>query len=101
MSQDHKAFPAIAKATLEMSYDNGGINRDRTEADCMKALDEVLSAEGVYYNDLTAIDAWLATLTEEQMQVVVAGEETEMKASLANAPPHADALLNDIFDHAA
>lgn len=101
MEQNHKAYPAIAKATLEMAYDNGGINRDRSEENCMQDLDAVLGAEGVYHDDLVKIDAWFASLSDDQMQVAVAGEETEMKVLLASAPPHTDELLNDIFDNAS
>lgn len=102
-------YPGIVKATLEMSYDNGGIYSGhgvlptRTEEDVLIALEGVLGAEGVYEDDLQKIDAWLLTLSEDDLQTAVAGEETEMKVLTDKSPDPAktEGLLNDIFDNAA
>ncbi len=94
-------YPAIARAALEMSYDNGGINRDRSEADVLEALERIIADGGDIAFDLSAIDKWLGTLDENQMQVAVAGEQSEMERLLATAPTGTDAFLNSVFDHAS
>lgn len=98
---EHKRFPNIAKATLEMAYDNGGLNRDRTEAGLMKDLDELLGAEGMDTKDLAAIDRWLATLSKDELKTLCAGEENDQKklARDKQAPEKMDSLLNDIFNN--
>lgn len=103
-------FPNIVKATLEMSYCNGGIFRrmperdteGRTENDVKTALEEVLFAEGVYEDDLRAIDDWLGTITDDELSIVVDGEETEAAAIVAHSPnpEKTQGLLNDIFNNA-
>lgn len=101
-------FPNIVKATIEMSFANGGIYRGlragkgRTERDVKRALAEVLGADGVYEDDLRGIDTWLGTLTEEQLSIVVDGEETEIEALVAHSPDpeKTQGLMQDIFDNA-
>lgn len=97
-------WPGLKKAALEIAYDNGMINRCSPEDDWLRSLDPVLGAEGVYDADLERWSDWLLTLSEDDLQTVAAGEETEMHAIMANAPPSEsgegglDGLLNDIFE---
>lgn len=97
-------FPSLKKAFIEMSYDNGGINRGRTEQDAIDATRAVL-LDGDHWADeeLTRFDEWIATLTAEQISMLVAGEETEMKNLISGglfSPDHErlDTLLNELFD---
>lgn len=98
----HIKWTGIVQATLEMSHDNGGIHRYRAEEEVIDALGEVLGAEGVYDDDLDKIDAWLNTLTKDELLIVVAGEEREMEALVSKSPDpeKTQGLLNDIFEHA-
>jgi hypothetical protein len=93
-------FPHLAKACLEMSYDNGGIHRYRNEDVAKEEYRQVLGADGVYEEDLKIIDDFIATLTEDEVMTLVAGEETEMQAIVARCsiPEKLDGLLNDIFE---
>src|SRR3546814_3676420 len=43
----HCRFPGIARAALEISYDNGGIDADRTEAKLLRQLDRFLERCGI------------------------------------------------------
>ena len=88
-------FAGIERAHLEIAYDNGGIHRGRSERVAKTELRRFL---GTVPYELREIDAGLSSLSEEQLQVVCAGEETEQIAVLANAPPFTDALLNEIFE---
>lgn len=94
-------YPGIARATLEMSYCNGGINRYRKEKDALRALDAVLSDGFDIAFDLADIDRWLAALPDDDLQIVVDGEESEQWRLVAGAPSGTSALLNQIFEHAA
>lgn len=87
-----------------MSYDNGGINRGRTEQDAIEASQEVLFDGDQWSDDeLTRFDKWIATLTTEQVSTLVGGEESEMEALISGglfSPDHRrlDRLLNELFD---
>lgn len=97
-------WPGLKKAALDIAYDNGMINRCCPEDDWLRSLDPVLGADGVYDADLERWSEWLLTLSEDELSVVAAGEETEMLAIMANAPPcdsgegDLNGLLNDIFE---
>lgn len=91
-------YPGIAKATIEMSYANGGISRDRREAEVLKELAKLLTSGVDVAMDLTAISLWLGSLSEDDLLIVVDGEESEQQAILKTAPLGTDQLLNHIFE---
>ena len=73
-----------------VSY-NGGLHRLRApeigaEADVKRLLDECLSADGVYHDDLHMLDQWLGALSEDDFLTVADGEETHMQAVFSTAP---------------
>lgn len=94
-------LPGIARATLEMSYCNGGIHRGRREKDVLRELDALLSGGPDVAFDLPKIDRWLAALADDDLLTVVDGEEGEAAQLLQSAPPGTDMLLNSIFERAA
>lgn len=85
-------FPGIRKVYIEIVYDNGGVfngmgyGPSRTEEDALDATEPVLSAEGVVEEDLQRLDAWINTLSEEQVITLAAGEHEEMQALAAEGP---------------
>lgn len=92
-------YPGIARAALEMAYDNGGVNRDRPEQVSIDELDAVLAADGFDIAfDLQQISDWLLALPDDQLSTAVAGEHSDVAALMGRAPPGADELLNAIFD---
>lgn len=93
-------YPGIAKAALEMSYCNGGVNRDRRERDVLKALEPILGECNIAM-DLPAISMWLGKLSDEDMLTLVDGEESEQHQIVTCAPHGTDGLLNLIFDNVA
>ena len=93
-------FPGIARAALEMSYANGGINRDRREKDALAKLESIL-AECDLAMDLPAISAWAMALSDDDMLTLVDGEESKQHAIVTRAPHGTDGLLNLIFYHVA
>lgn len=91
-------YPGIARAALEMAYDNGGVNRHRPERVTMKELDIVLAGGIDVAFDLSAIDRWLTELSDDELLTAVAGEHSEVQELMTRAPPGTDELLNAIFD---
>lgn len=110
MVQDHTAYPNITRLTLDMVGYNGGLHVLRApeigaEADVKRLLDECLGADGVYHENLVALDAWLGALSEDEFFTVADGEETEVAALLAGAPSMGDLedtaadFINSIYEH--
>jgi len=96
-----ETYPNLRSAYLLMERCNGGINRDRSEEQACRESDPVIGADGVYHDDLVAIDAWLGTLSEDDLLTFVDGEETEVQAMASaggDAGLKAHGLLNDLFD---
>lgn len=91
-------YPGLAKACLEIALDNGGINRGRSEAQQAREMARWLATQPD--DVLRPIDAWLLTLTEDQMlEVCCGGEgEPEREAAMTGAPPFTDDILNSYFD---
>lgn len=91
-------YPGLARAALEMAYDNGGVTRDRDESVTIDELDQVLVNEGDLHYDLKAISDWLEALPDDDLVIAVAGETNEMAKLMAGAPAGTDDLLNAIFN---
>jgi hypothetical protein len=91
-------FPGIARAALEIALDNGGINRFRPQEQQRRELSKFLERQP--QEILPPIDAWLTSLSDEDLSTACCGEHSEMEAILASAPPFTDQLLNDYFDEA-
>ncbi|TIM13840.1 MAG: hypothetical protein E5Y67_15275 [Mesorhizobium sp.] len=89
-------YPGIKRAALEIAYDNGGINRMRSEKTMLGELARFLERQPEEI--LPAIDAWLSALSGDDLQTVCAGEQSEVEVLLRGAPPFTDSLLNDYFD---
>lgn len=107
MKQNIYAYPNLKRVALEIAYDNGMINRFCSEELFLKSLDPIIGDSGTYHADLVVWDEWLGTLTDEQIQVVAAGEQTEMEELMELCPDPVEAspedaslsgLLNDIFE---
>lgn len=93
---DKIAYPGILRAALEISLDNGGINRSRAEPQMRKELAQFLAHQPS--DILPAIDKWLAALSDNDLETVCCGEQSEMAAVMQDAPPFTDKLLNDYFE---
>lgn len=92
-------LPGIAKAYIEMERCNGGINRHRTVDDALDYLDRSIQKDGLdVAMNLPAIDAYFAKLSEDDLELVVDGEETERNEFMKSAPVGADQFLNAMFD---
>lgn len=104
MTQVIKTYPNLQAAYILMERCNGGINRDRSEEQALLETDPVIGADGVYHNDLVAIDQWLGTLSEDDLLTFVDGEQSEVEvlaASGSEASVKAHGLLNDLFNSEA
>lgn len=90
------AYPNIEKACLEISYDNGGVNRYRPEAQVRKEMTDFLASRHYSFH-FREIDNWLGGLSKDALITVCAGEETEQNAILSTAPPFTSTLLEQYF----
>lgn len=89
-------YPGIRRAALQIAYDNGGINRHREEAQMLREFDRWIARQP---NEiLPDIDAWLASLSGDNLETVCCGEGSEQLAALKTAPPFTHELLNDYFN---
>ncbi len=106
---DSRGFPGITKAALSLAYDNGGINRERSEEDCLRELGEYLGEHWLradhaglrtlLFCSLIGMDRWLSTLSDEELGTACNGEEREAHEVLSRAPLGTDELLNGIFEN--
>jgi len=87
----------IRKACLLISYSNGGVNRDRSEARVLREMQDFIESRP-YNSELKAISRWLGTLTEDQLETVCDGEQSEAADITKNAPAFTETLLNDYFE---
>lgn len=87
----------IKKACLLISRSNGGVNRDRPEARVLREMQKFLDTRP-YEAEFKAIDQWLGTLTEDQIETVCDGEQSEMDAIMKDAPAFTETLLHDYFE---
>lgn len=80
-------YPNIAKVAVDIAAATGILNRTTTTAERIVTLAmEALQADGVATEDVRALEAWLGTLTEKQLETLVDGEESEMAALVAESP---------------
>lgn len=91
-------FLGIEKACLLVALDNGGINRTRSAAKQSRDFKAWIAKQD--YPNLSEIDAWLASLTDGQLEIFCCGGtgEPEVDAFRATAPSFADDLLTAYFD---
>lgn len=87
----------IRKTCLLISYSNGGVNRDRSEARVLREMQHFIDSRP-YNSELKAIDEWLGTLTDDQLETVCDGEQSEMDAIMKDAPAFTETLLHDYFE---
>jgi hypothetical protein len=94
-----KRLPGITRAYLAMERCNGGINRYRGERSALNYLERCIVKDGLdVAMDLPAIDTYFTKLTDDELLLVVDGEETECQEFMRAAPAGADAFLNAMFD---
>lgn len=90
-------FLGIRKAALAIAYDNGGINRVRSERQMLREFNKWLARNSLEPY-LPAINEWLSGLSNDDLSTVCGGEYSEAQAILDSAPPFTDSLLNDYFN---
>lgn len=96
-------FVNIRKAALMIGHDNGMINRENSVEDFLGKTEVVLGAEGVYYEDVEALDGFLERLSSAEFDTLCCGEELERLAIEGRAPKNARGelvigLLDDIYN---
>lgn len=101
---ENRKYKGLSRAALEMAYCNGGVNRNRSEADVLYALDDLLKEEHIQQTfDLAAIDTWLNGFSSVCLQEIVDGEEETVFATMQKklAPQGTNEFLNILFEEVA
>lgn len=93
-----KNYPNIVRAIKEMALCNNVINRHYPEKQFMFELEGYIACCPIYPTTMNHIERWISSLTDEQIEILVDGEETEMERLLLNAPPSTGELFVDVFD---
>ena len=90
-------YQCILRATRCIALDNGGIYRGRSVEQQQK---EALAWIERQPSDLMeVIDAWLLTLSDEDLELICCDtQDDRAQALLAGAPPFIDDTLNSYFD---
>lgn len=92
-------FAGIKRIALLIAYDNGIVNRLRTEEQWLQDLDPIIGADGVDHADLVILDVWCMTLNDQEAENLAAGEHNDMIAVVEKCPnPDLCNLFNDIFE---
>lgn len=92
-------FPAIHDVCRRIAYANGFINRDFSEMQWREGTEEIFGAESVYESDLAKIEAWCATLTDEQREILADGEQSELIAlEESSGLGRLLGIFNDVFE---
>lgn len=92
-TEDGNPYPFIIKAAQEIWYDNGMVNRLEPESEKLEFLNIWLKK--LDQNHLANIEKILSNLTEEELDTLCCGEETEAEKL---APTEVHEFLDQIFD---
>ncbi len=93
---DLRQYPGIWRAAREIAYANGGVNRDRPEDQVGKEFGAWIAKQPS--DPLMLIDIFLSSLSDDVLNTLCDGEESDANAILRNAPPFTSDLLNRYFD---
>ena len=88
--------PGIERACLHIALCNGGINRERSVGRVQGEIWMWLRDQP--QDNFAAISDWLLGLSDEDLDTVCDGEESEMEALMVAAPEGTNKLLNRYFD---
>lgn len=93
-------LPHLMRALETMSRCNGGINITRSREQFLAETELWLVLWPIKNPDVDvdAIDAWISTLSDEDVLTLVDGEESESVAIAASAPRGTRELLADHFE---
>ena len=101
--QTIEEFPLIKKVSLLIAYDNSMIDREEDMQTFLDSCTEIIGADGVYHEDLTKLEKWLGTKTEDELETIASGEQREMWEVTKTSPVNANGdrvitIFEDIFN---
>lgn len=88
----------LKAVALEIAYDNGCIHRGCSEAEWLKAA--AVPVMLVPIVELIKLDEWLKTLDQDHLELLAAGEQSDMEELQGRAPDPelCNTLLNQIME---
>ncbi len=95
--------PHIQNVVVTMAQAHGMLNRYEPVQNILETATACFQADGVLTADVEALEAWLKTLTYEQVETLSDGEEEEMSALMADSPTSSGGmcvaqLLDDVWE---
>jgi hypothetical protein len=90
-----ETYPRFRQVCLDMCYDNGGINRFRTEAQFLSAVDDVIKEFDPEL--ISESEVFLNSLSDNERAVVADGEEEEVASILVKMEPDHGVRLNQLL----
>lgn len=89
------AYPKIKTAFLAIAYDNGGINRVRSQEQMLAEANEWLSKQVKY--DLDHIEKWLSNRDDGEIEMICTDSEA-YENTHEHIDENVDNFLNDYFN---
>ena len=100
MTKPSDIYPAIVKAAIAMAVANDALTEFRTEADLVADLNSQIGK--FCHFDLSAqkIDRWLASLNDEEIELVISGDRGEATVFIAthDAPVRLRPFLEFVYE---
>lgn len=91
--------PHIQNVVVTMAQAHGMLNRYEPVKDILETAATCFQADGVDTADVEALEAWLHTLTYDQVETLADGEEEEMSALMADSPVGSEGMcVAQLFD---
>ena len=95
MAFTYEQYPQVKRALIALAYDNGMVDRDNPIEDQLaKWLIEIPNQPEAR---ITATESYVATLTDDILEKVIGGEETETAELMAATTDPVTAALVDQF----
>lgn len=95
-----RKMKGLLAAVDEIAYDNGCVHRHHTIRQCRQEAGAALvDVRWATREQLTALDQWLASLSEEDLQLVCSGEYSERQKLVESAPdPNVVEVLDELLE---
>jgi hypothetical protein len=92
-------LPTVRAAVLKIAYDNGCINREKSETELLHDCELSLLFGICDRPMLERVESFLSSLTPEEFETVCIGEETECKKIIeSKKAQETEKLLNHFFE---
>lgn len=90
-------YPGIQKAALCIACDNGMINRLEPAEEFLAKVSALISIPD-FDDDIAAVEAWLTSLSEQDLETFCTGESEDAHQIGLTSPPSTVIIAEEIFN---